>query len=68
MVGSSAIFVQAGTALSTRGRGETNSFNVIRTEPSRISVEKHAWDAAGHNFTLGIAEEFRRTSAGWSRA
>ena len=37
---SSAIFVQAGTALSTRTRSETNSFQVIRTAPDHITTEE----------------------------
>ena len=42
--GRSAIFVQAGTATSTRGRGELNSFNLIRIDSPRLLVEKHQWD------------------------
>ena len=41
--GYSALVVQAGTATSTRGRGESNSFNVVRVEPSAIAVETWAW-------------------------
>ena len=37
--GYSALVVQAGTATSTRSRGEANSFNVIRIEPAKIGVE-----------------------------
>ncbi len=41
---SSAIFVQAGTALSTRTRTEANSFQVIRTSPDRITTEEWCAD------------------------
>ena len=36
--GHSALVVQAGTASSTRARGEVNSFNVVRLDHPRISV------------------------------
>ena len=41
--GYAALVVQAGTATSTRGRGEENSFNVLRLHADRIEVERHAW-------------------------
>lgn len=42
--GKSAIFVQAGTATSTRGRGEPNAFNRIVIERPRLVVERHQYD------------------------
>ncbi|MBW3660493.1 MAG: metallophosphoesterase [Gemmatimonadetes bacterium] len=39
----SAVVVQAGTATSTRGRGEPNSFNVIRIDDPVLEVEPHVW-------------------------
>jgi 3',5'-cyclic AMP phosphodiesterase CpdA len=41
--GFAALVVQAGTATSTRGRGEENSFNVLRLQPDRVEIERHAW-------------------------
>ena len=41
--GYDALVVQAGTATSTRGRGEQNSFNVLRLEHDRVELERHAW-------------------------
>jgi 3',5'-cyclic AMP phosphodiesterase CpdA len=40
LAGNSAVFVQAGTALSTRSRGEPNSFQVLRTRGSHMEVEQ----------------------------
>jgi 3',5'-cyclic AMP phosphodiesterase CpdA len=67
IAGHSAIFLQAGTALSTRSRGESNSFNVIRIERERITIERHTWDPATRTFESSAAEEFHRSEAGWFR-
>jgi len=65
--GHSALFVQAGTATSTRGRGEANSFNVIRLKHPHIQVERHVWQAEAGRFAAANAETFRRTPEGWER-
>ena len=41
--GRSAIFVQAGTATSTRGRGEPNAFNRIVIAQPHLTVERHQY-------------------------
>lgn len=66
--GRSALVVQAGTATSTRERGEPNSFNVLAIERERISVERRVWRAADRAFVRGAVEVFRRTAEGWERA
>jgi 3',5'-cyclic AMP phosphodiesterase CpdA len=65
--GHSALVVQAGTASSTRGRGEANSFNVIRTQHPEITVERWDWQPATASFVLASREFFRHTSEGWVR-
>jgi len=65
--GHSALVVQAGTAASTRGRGEENSFNVVRIDRPHIAVERFAWQPALREFGLMTTERFRHTSDGWSR-
>lgn len=65
--GFSALVVQAGTATSTRGRGEANAFNALRITPHEVRVECHSWDAAIGEFTLLQTEVFGRTDSGWSR-
>ena len=61
----SALVIQAGTATSTRGRGELNSFNVVHIEPARISVETHAWQPGCQRFSLSHAKHFSRSTRGW---
>jgi len=53
-----ALVVQAGTATSVRGRGETNSFNVIRIEPSKMTIERHSWVAESSQFSVLKTEHF----------
>jgi len=60
-----AIVVQAGTATSTRGRGELNSFNAIRVDANHIEVQRFAWRALDRVFESKGSEHFERTAAGW---
>jgi 3',5'-cyclic AMP phosphodiesterase CpdA len=66
--GHSALVVQAGTATSTRARGETNSFNAIRISRSEISVERHVWQQSEGRFVAGGIEHFQCGSGGWAGA
>jgi len=61
-----ALVVQAGTATSTRGRGEVNSFNVIRIEPQRIEVDRYGWDVVHGQFQLLATEKFMRSGNIWT--
>lgn len=65
--GHSALVVQAGTATSTRGRGEANSFNVIRINRPNITVERFEWQPVRAQFTLAMTERFEHTKDGWER-
>ncbi|HUS23317.1 MAG TPA: metallophosphoesterase family protein [Candidatus Binatia bacterium] len=56
--GYSAIVVQAGTATSTRVRGEGNSFNVVRVEPGRLTVTSRGWSEAAAGFVAGPEQAF----------
>lgn len=62
--GHSAIFVQAGT-MSTRGRGESNSFNCIRIEKDHMAVERYSCEPGDHGFHMIDEESFRCTPGGW---
>jgi 3',5'-cyclic AMP phosphodiesterase CpdA len=60
-----ALVVQAGTATSTRGRGEVNSFNVLRIDHPRVRVERFAWTGAG--FEPQDAAAYDHTAQGWRK-
>ncbi len=63
--GYAALMVQAGTATSTRGRGEMNSFNVIRIEHDRIEVERHSWAPEAGVFRPANCDAFERRANVW---
>ena len=63
--GYAALAVQAGTATSTRGRGESNSFNVIRIVAQQISIERMAWQPEDGRFVLAETSTFRRQGERW---
>ena len=65
--GHSALVVQAGTATSTRERGEANSFNVLRIAYPAIAVERFAWDPLKASFAVSTVEQFQHTVEGWIR-
>ena len=66
--GYAALVVQAGTATSTRGRGEANSFNVLRVAPDDVQVERYSWVDETNDFELVHTEYFRRSGDVWSLA
>lgn len=67
IAGHSALVIQAGTATSTRGRGEANSFNLIHVDRYRISVERFEWKVERAEFVLATTEHFSHTPDGWVR-
>ena len=65
--GRSALLIQAGTATSTRNRGEVNAFNVVRIARPQVEVACMVWDREKMAFTQASIERFGETEAGWSR-
>ena len=63
--GHSALIVQAGT-VSTRGRGEQPSFNVLRMERPEIELTRHSWVDQAAGFTPQVVGRYRHTERGWS--
>ncbi|HET8550082.1 MAG TPA: hypothetical protein VFL57_18860, partial [Bryobacteraceae bacterium] len=65
--GHAALIVQAGTAVSNRGRGELNSFNIIRTHRDWIEVSSHTWSETAAEFRPSARVDFERCAEGWRR-
>jgi 3',5'-cyclic AMP phosphodiesterase CpdA len=61
-----ALVVQAGTATSTRGRGEVNSFNVVRVEPQKVEIDRYGWDVVRGQFALVATDKFYRNGGVWT--
>ena len=66
--GYAALVVQAGTATSTRGRGEVNSFNVLRIDGGRIDIERHGWGESQRDYRAVERQRFVRGGLGWQQA
>lgn len=65
--GHRALLVQAGTAISTRSRGELNSFNLIETEGDGLTIYRQCWQAARNEFGECGRERYGRSGGGWVR-
>lgn len=61
----SALSIQAGTATSTRHRGENNSFNLLRVECDRVEVDEIGWAAEEGIFKKTGTQAFKGTKDGW---
>jgi 3',5'-cyclic AMP phosphodiesterase CpdA len=66
--GASALLVAAGTATSTRERGEENSFNALTIVPRRIDIDQYAWDEASGDFQVRARQSFTHGERGWTAA
>jgi 3',5'-cyclic AMP phosphodiesterase CpdA len=61
------LLVQAGTATSTRARGESNSFNALTIERGRVAIERYGWDPAKGDYMAAAQEVYERAEDGWKR-
>lgn len=65
--GHSALLVQAGTAVSTRSRGEVNSFNLLQLARPHVTVTRFEWNVEAGMFRACSPERFERQATGWQR-
>ena len=59
------LLVQAGTATSTRRRGEENSFNIITLQHPMVTISRMAWDVTARCFKPAGSDAFRRDGDAW---
>ena len=65
--GRNALVIQAGTATSTRGRGEANSFNVIEFSHPKLTVKRFECENSEIGFTEAEKQEFTQSEKGWTK-
>lgn len=65
--GYSGVVIQAGTALSTRLRGKSSSFNVLQIQWSDITVLHYQYQENVSEFQFVGATRFTRTAFGWKK-
>ena len=65
IAGHAALLVQAGTATSSRTRGEANSFNVILVHHPSIVVERFDCPERATEFQRAATVAFKHTPSGW---
>lgn len=68
IAGYNALVIQAGTALSSRHRGEVNAFNIIRVDDGVMTVETHTFDEETALFGSGPVRRYARGDGGWQPA
>ena len=66
--GRGPLAVSAGTATSTRVRGDPNQFNVLRVSKRRVEVETHSWLDESTSFLRSSVAVFERQAYGWRSA
>jgi 3',5'-cyclic AMP phosphodiesterase CpdA len=64
----SILSIQAGTAASTRRRGEPNAYNWVTVSPGLCTVAVRAWNADRKCFEQSLVTRYQRDAAGaWAR-
>ena len=63
----SILSIQAGTATSTRRRGEPNAYNWITVSPGLCTVAVRAWNAKQGCFEESLVTRYKRVDNAWRR-
>jgi 3',5'-cyclic AMP phosphodiesterase CpdA len=63
--GRNALIIQAGTATSTRVRGEVNSFNLIEFDSPRLIIRRFECARAADGFTEAQVQQYSQSEKGW---
>jgi 3',5'-cyclic AMP phosphodiesterase CpdA len=67
IAGFAALMIQAGTTTSTRGRGEANSFNVLRIGAASLELETWTWRSETATFSANPPHRYAYTKGkGWA--
>ncbi len=64
--GRAALVIQAGTATSTRERGQENSFNLLEYERPMLTVKRYECSIPSQGFHLADDEQYIQSERGWS--
>ena len=64
--GRSALVIQAGTATSTRERGQENSFNFLEYSKPMLTIKRFECSMPAQGFHLADDEQYIQTEQGWS--
>jgi 3',5'-cyclic AMP phosphodiesterase CpdA len=64
--GYAALTFQAGTATSTRGRGESNSFNAIHIDGENVELERYSWFPENNEFAVTSRSAFEHKGGMWA--
>lgn len=65
--GHNALVVQAGTATSTRVRGEANSFNVLEFDAPNLAIKRFECDFTNEGFTEVQFKKYEQYEKGWRK-